>query len=165
MAQNQEYLIHEIDCFLKEQPRFLIVKKREVVHLSGYYFVNLSHLGFAVQMAYQVDILVPRKFPKKLPQVFYNKRLIPIGYDHCYSNGRLCLETDECQKDYLKKNPNLTKFLEIFLGNYLFGMEYYRKYSILPFGEWSHGETGVNGYLKQRNEFIERLRYYGSKRR
>lgn len=163
MAKLDFNLQSEIDKFLKEQPRFRVCWVKPNYLLDGYYLVNHEHNGFIVYLAFQLQILVPQKFPKKLPSVFFDRRLIPYGFDHVNSDGSLCLSTPESQLDYLSVNSSLIDYFNYFLANYLYSTEYFRKYSVFPFGEWSHGQQGRFEYLETQKDFIRNVRKYALK--
>lgn len=164
MAKLSCDLQSEINFFVKEQPRFCLCCINPGYQLDGYYLVNRKHNGFIVYLAFEVQIIVPFRFPAILPSVFFDKRLIPGGFDHINSNGSLCLSTRTSQLDFLSVNCCLIDYFDLFLANYLFSMEYFRKYSVFPFGEWPHGREGELEYLDTQKDFMKTVRKYAFKK-
>ena len=158
MARISSNISSQLAQFLKEQPRFCVNQSGGYYILDGYFLVDLKDKGFIVDRCFEVRILVPVEFPAKLPSVFYDRRLIPFGFDHINSNGSLCLSTTKSQEDFLTVNPSLLAFFNLFLKNYLFSVEYFRKYSVFPFGKWSHGQKGEREYLQSRKNFLKEVK-------
>lgn len=162
--QLQDQLIR----FLGAQPRFHVKREYNHFFLTGYYYVEKEHNGFIVNMCYPVSIQIPFSFPKKFPIVYFERKLVPVGFDHIYGDGSLCLETPQNIRDFLSKRTSLCPlcdFFDVYLDNFFISMEYYSKYKTLPFGERSHGQDGENEYGKERNVFIRKVRKYANSKK
>ena len=69
-------------------------------------------------------------------------------YTHIYRGGRLCLSTDIEQFIYIQEK-GLFEWFEKYVISYFLTYEYYLKYRVYPFGEYSHDKKGEIESLSQ----------------
>lgn len=165
MARLSSDVSSELAQFLIEQPRFSVSQRGNSYMLDGYYLVNHKFNGFVVYQGYPVVILIPYSYPDALPIVYSNPCLIPSQFDHINKNGSLCLSTPKLQFDFLSVNSCLVDFFDVILVNYFFSVEYFRKYKVYPFGQWSHGHLGELEYLNTQGSFIRNVRKNASNKK
>lgn len=92
--------------------------------------------------SFEISIELPFNFPKSLPLVFPTDDRIPQHF-HRLTNGELCLGSPFRQLLFLSDSPNLLTFIDAFVVPYLYGFALFEKGMDLPFGELSHGTTGL----------------------
>lgn len=78
-----------------------------------------------------------------LPFVYDVNKKIKRSYEHRYSDGRLCLATDIEQLLFIRSTKSICLWIERYVESYYISYEYFQKYAIYPFGQYSHGQQGI----------------------
>lgn len=125
------------------------VLKRKSIVVHGTYGISIP--DSAQQIEYGISILMPNKYPKKLPNMFCNDPKLPIGDidRHIMKDGSACLGvyTDTMIRWFLK--PGIVNFLEGFVAPFLVWQAYYDVHQKPPsWGERSHFAEGVIELLR-----------------
>lgn len=97
---------------------------------------------------YQIEIIVTKKFPNKLPIVKEIGENIPKDF-HKNSDEILCLGVETEIKIFLQNNPNLLCFINSFVIPYFYSFKVWQKTGKIPFGERSHAIKGIVEYYKE----------------
>lgn len=97
---------------------------------------------------YQIEIIVTKKFPNKLPIVKEIGENIPKDF-HKNSNEILCLGVETEIKIFLQNNPNLLDFINSFVIPYLYSFKVWQITGKFPFGERSHEIKGIVEFYKE----------------
>lgn len=119
------------------------------VRLAGTLSFNAMAAGLErIDDSYDVEIIVPRGFPRELPLVKETDGRIPEDF-HTNDDGSLCLGSPVRQHLALAKSPTLMGFVKSCIIPFLYGYSYLKKHGSLPFGELDHGMKGI------RNDFAE----------
>ena len=122
---------------------------------------------------YELEILVPDKFPQALPKVKETGKKIPRdGEFHVNPDGTLCLGSPLRLLKKVHSAPNLIGFTEKCLVPYLYAVSYKLMHGgNFVFGELAHGDEGiVDDYsfllgLKERHQITQAVRMLGIKKR
>ena len=94
--------------------------------IIGDFIMNSSYENVCFCKTYPIDVDLS-DFPPKVKEVG-NK--IRSSYPHRYDSGELCLEVPSRMK-------------------YFFSYEFFKRYGRYPFGERSHGESGILEYYTE----------------
>lgn len=93
---------------------------------------------------FQIEMLLPPRFPKALPSVWETGNRIPrTANDHMFPNGACCLFVEE---DWWAAHPDgyrLIEFLDVPVRNFFLGQSMVLMGMPWPFGERSHGLNGI----------------------
>lgn len=82
-----------------------------------------------------------------LPFAFDKGNAIKKNYPHKYiKDNRLCLATDIEQILFLKEKKKVSLWIEKYIESYFISYEYFTKYGVYPFGEYSHGNLGLKEF-------------------
>ncbi len=113
------------------------------VKLAGYLsFCAEAPRKERIDDEYEIEILVPFRFPEEVPSVREIARRIPASY-HKLSDGSLCLGSPTRLRLMVLGSPWINSFVELCVIPYLYGYSYFEKHSKSPFGELDHGEDGI----------------------
>lgn len=119
--------------------------KGEELILKGFYDFSGTAPGYpTINDSYQLEIRIPKAFPKTPPSVYETEGKIPQdGKHHVNSDGTLCLASPLRLRWKLAKAPTLIGFAQECLTPYLYGLSHKFEYGTFPFGELAHGKAGV----------------------
>jgi len=98
--------------------------------------------------SYNVELRVPRIFPRQLPAVREVGQRIARSF-HTNPDGTLCLGAPIRLRMMLGRSPTLRRFVEKCLVPFLYGWSYKEKYGAFPFEELAHGNSGIIQDLKR----------------
>ncbi|MBU2646979.1 hypothetical protein KKI24_19885 [bacterium] len=123
--------------------------------------------------SYNLEIVVPDKFPRALPKVKETSGKIPRdGNFHVNPDGTLCLGAPLRLLKKVHSAPNLTGFADKCLVPYLYAVSYKLIHGgEFVFGELAHGDQGVvDDYsvllgLKERHQITQAIQLLGVKKR
>jgi hypothetical protein len=91
---------------------------------------------------FEIELSVPRRFPKQIPSVRETGGRIPRSY-HKLSDGALCLGTPTQLLMVLTQSTSILRFVERCLVPYLYRYSHVEKQGVAPYGELDHGMAGV----------------------
>ena len=134
--------------FLRDYPSMAVRPspgKALVLKGSFTFVANSAEVG-NIRDAFDLEIEVPKAFPKDLPAVRETTGKIPrIGEFHVNADdGTLCLGSPLAVLLKLSSAPNLNGFAEKCLVPYLFAISHKLRFGgPLPFGELAHGAKGM----------------------
>lgn len=118
-------------------------------------FVIRGELDFAasfedvcIEDSYSIEIILPNDFPNTPPRIIESNNRIPSGY-HMFTDGTLCLGTPVAVKKTFFQTPTLIGFVANNVIPYFYGYSYKCKYGSLPFGELSHGSSGIREFYQE----------------
>ncbi len=134
----------DLERFLNYQLGMEISTKENTDYIiEGNYILSASYSDIYLREDYNIKIVIPEVYPKKLPQVINLDDTIPENFEHFYADGSLCLGSpmelhlsalESCISDYLIKH----------IDSYLYSATYFIKYNFqFPYGERSHGAMGI----------------------
>ena len=137
--------------FLVKYPLMVIKPSDSLssITLGGTFNFDAKWSNQEINDSYELQINIPLKFPKELPNVIETGKRIPRdGKHHVNPNGDLCYGTPLRMLKILSEEPTLCGFAEKCLIPYLYSMSIKLKYGgDLPFGEVGHGKPGaLNDY-------------------
>lgn len=139
----------QINAILEKYPDLHIVEANSSqIRLRGSIHVNRKAVEFTVNHHYMVELLIPVD-SNQLPSVYEIGEDIDAGYQHRYSDGKLCLETDTTIRLRFCEGINLLEWMDVFVEPYFFSYEYYQRFGLFPFGERPHGIEGVIDTYKE----------------
>ena len=132
----------QIKELCQKYPDLVIVTcQSDRIVLEGAITVNHRIDSYTLCKTYKVRIII---FPDSdmLPEIYETDGVIK-NYQHQYTNGKLCLETDTYIKWYFREEFKLTVWMEKFVIPYFISYEFYVKYDEFPFGDRLHGYLGI----------------------
>jgi hypothetical protein len=144
------------------------------VLLRGKFWFKANVSGsYEIVDSYNLEIIVPDKFPHALPKVKEIGGKIPRdGNFHVNPNGSLCLGSPLRLLKKIYGAPNLTGFADKCLVPYLYAVSYKLMHGgDFVFGELAHGEQGIaDDYsimlgLKKKHQIIPAIQLLGIKKR
>lgn len=98
---------------------------------------------------FEIEITISDDYPKTMPTIKELSNKIPSGYEHVYKSNNLCLGVNTEILLKFRENPHLLYWFNEFVVNYFYGVMYYKKYGIVPFGERSHNEEGIIEFYQE----------------
>lgn len=92
---------------------------------------------------YEVEILIPERFPDELATVRETRNRIAASYAHRNGDGTLCLGSPTTLRLRIVDREPLLSYIEKCIVPTLYGHSYFERHGILPFGELKHGMAGL----------------------
>lgn len=126
-------------------PGLQVEQCRPGLSVVGDVSFSMVHKGRTVEDTFDVELRIPLDFPKTPPNAYeIGGRL--SGYDHLFTDGRLCLgaPVEVCMR--FAERPTLLSFVKELVVPFLFAFSYKTKYGAMPFGELAHGVEGLFEY-------------------
>lgn len=142
-----EKIIEDVIC---KYPSLSATKTERGATLKGILVLNAEYNEIPLYDEYEVEIDVPKEFPKLLPSVREKSNLVPAELNHFLTDGSFCLAA-QCELiDFANKDQTLTGYIDKYVMNYLYTASYYSRYGEFPFGERSHGVDGIKEAYAER---------------
>lgn len=140
---------HDIEIIKRKYPGLEARKCENSYILSGE--IILNHVFDDVRMTgeFDLEIMVPKDFPRTFPIVKELSNCIDEKYPHRYIDGQLCLASDLELKMFFSEDTQIDSFVDKYVIPYLYTYRFYEEYGVYPFGERSHGTMGNMEYLKE----------------
>jgi hypothetical protein len=135
-----------LEDFLASHPRIRIVEiNNDKVELAGEYHLKAKLAGSQlVDRTYQLRLICPRDYPRKLPKVLDEGRYLPRNQEyHTYSDGSFCLGSELKIKSLLRDDHSFTAFFENIVDRFLYAVSHRIEFGNFPYGELAHGEQGL----------------------
>ena len=130
--------------FLRDQPGLRVqpVVDSSLKLAGPFSFLAASTGSERIDDSYEIQIIVPSEFPRKLPTVKETAGRIAKSF-HTNPDGTLCLGAPTRLRLAIADSPTLPDFAERCLVPYLYGFSLHAKNGKLPFGELYHGFRGI----------------------
>lgn len=103
--------------------------------------------AITIEDAFAVLLLLPRDYPSSPPNIQETGGRIPRNF-HTHFDGSLCLGAPLAVRLAFLRNPKLLPFVNNQVIPFLFSFNYWQTYGKMPFGELSHGITGILEYYQ-----------------
>jgi hypothetical protein len=134
----------KVDDLLREQPGLRLAPSRNgVVRLSGAVEFSAQKPGLErLDDSFEIEIVVPKSFPRELPVVIEVGGRIPATF-HTDDGGGLCLGSPTQQILAIQSAPTLPGFVKRCIIPYFYGFVYHSRHGVMPFGELAHGRKGI----------------------
>jgi hypothetical protein len=116
--------------------------ENEIPVLKGCFRFHTIHRKVELQDTFNLIFRFPQNYPVEPPLVIEVDGKIAKGYHH-YSNGTLCLAAPAEYNIVFAKTPTLENFILDLLNPYLAGWIWHKQFGDMPWGERSHGWTGL----------------------
>lgn len=97
---------------------------------------------YVVDETFQLEVLVPREFPMRLPRVYETAGRIPRTF-HRLEDYALCLGSGVALRLAMGSAPTLVGFLDRVVVPYLYGFLHFEATGCMPLGELAHGVAGL----------------------
>ena len=124
-----------------------IEEREDETAIFGALSFEASYDGLAtIADSFEIELLVPKRYPGRLPRVWEMGARIAGDYEHVYPDGRLCLAVPVEERRIFDRHPSLLGFVNELVVPYLYGYCHWRKHDEHPFGEQKHGGEGVAQY-------------------
>lgn len=139
-------LVFELRTDLREKyPTLHLFVSENKVEVCGIFPVCSP--GGKVIDRYKVSIELLSDYPESLPVVRETGGRIPQNIKHHINpNGTACVLIPEDRWRCFPVGSPFVKYLDVPLHNFFLSQTVYFKTGQWPFGEWSHGNTGVYEY-------------------
>lgn len=138
--------ILQLDDFLACNPKVRITEINEQrVVLAGEYRLKAKlEGGKSIDRVYQLKVIFPCDYPRKLPQVLDEEGYFPrIQEFHTYTDGSFCLGSELKMRMVLRADHSLKAFIEKIVDPFLYAVSHRIEYGNYPYGELAHGEQGL----------------------
>lgn len=135
-----------LENFLASHPKIRIVAiNNDQVELAGEYHLKAQLAGSQlVDRTYQLRLICPRDYPRKLPKVLDEGKYLPRNQEyHTYSDGSFCLGSELKIKSLLRDDHSFTAFFENIVDRFLYAVTHRIEFGNFPYGELAHGEQGL----------------------
>lgn len=116
--------------------------------LRGRIGFTSSAKDHTIQDCYDVEIVIPSCYPDLVPLVTEVGGRIPDDF-HRHPDKSLCLAAPIEQKRKFDKTKTLLGFVDTLVVPFLFQYSFYEKYGEMPFGDLSHGVSGIIEYYTE----------------
>ena len=144
-------------CLLKKQfvdlkllhPQLRCKEEKDKITISGKIEFNREWNDIPLAGNYEIKIQVTTSFPSEIPQVWETSNMVPENYSHFMNDSTLCLGINTELAIKLQRNPSLTFFVETFVADYFYSLNFWIKYGSVPYGERSHYQEGVYEFYKE----------------
>lgn len=124
-----------------------IEERKDETAVAGALSFEASHDGLATIVdTFEIELLVPKRYPDRLPRVREMGAKIASDYAHVYADGGLCLAVPVEERRVFARHPSLLGFVNELVIPYLYGYCHWRRYGEHPFGEQKHGGEGIVQY-------------------
>lgn len=133
--------------------------------VAGRFDFSASHeVAGIVCDSFDIQIRVPRAFPRELPMVVECGGRVPreANYHVNEVDGTLCLGSPLTLLQKLYDNPTLSGFAKSCLVPYLYGMSHKLSKGWFPFGELAHGKAGIYADYMQLLAITDEYAVYSS---
>lgn len=120
-----------------------------VLRLRGAIGFSIDHDSQTIEDTYDVDLEIPNDFPGSPPIAYETGGRIREDFGHFMEAGNFCLGAPAEVRRQFAQNRSLLRFIDDQVVPYLFAYSYRRDHGTLPFGERSHGSTGLIEYYKE----------------
>ena len=122
----------------------------EVRPFEGFELVVSGVLSFVasyqscdeIEDAYEIEIRIPRLFPRFVPRVFSTDKRIPRKFHHLEDRS-FCLGSPLALQLKAIECGQILPFVEESVVPYLYSYSHFEKYGTMPFGELDHGNKAV----------------------
>jgi hypothetical protein len=95
-----------------------------------------------IEDEYDIEIVIPRAFPSRLPSVHETQGRITRAY-HKLTDGSLCLGSPTRLRLIAIESQSVLRYVELCVIPYLYGYSYFERNGAPPFGELRHGTAGL----------------------
>ena len=100
--------------------------------------------------SFDVELIIHKNYPKKLPSVRETGGKILKSYDHINEDRTLCLAVPIEERRLYLIQPTLLGFVNKLVVPYLYGYCYWKEHGKHPFDESEHGSKGIIQYYRER---------------
>ena len=124
-----------------------IEEREDETAVAGALSFEASYDGLAtVADTFEIELLIPKRYPDRLPWVRETGAKIAGDYAHVYADGGLCLAVPVEERRVFARHPSLLGFVNELVIPYLYGYCHWRRHDEHPFGEQMHGGEGIAQY-------------------
>lgn len=108
--------------------------------------MHASYDGVLIVRDCSLRLVLPDDYPYAIPKVYETTGTVPEGFVHRYADGSLCVGVPGQILIESPEGIDLVRFIEGPVAACLYSAFYQEKYGCMPFGERSHGATGILEY-------------------
>lgn len=108
----------------------------------------MGHEGRTVEDEFAIELRIPPDYPASPPNVYDVAGRLD-GFDHLFTDGRLCLGAPVEVRMRFAERPSLLCFARDLVVPFLFAFSYKETYGKMPFGELAHGVAGLLDYYSR----------------
>lgn len=114
-----------------------------VAVVRGLLDFSAQYENIPIDDSFSLEIILPESYSKSIPPIVKEVGgRIPNEF-HKYPDGSLCLGAPLEVRKTFSENPTILGFLTFLVIPYLFSFCYWEKNQRMPFGERSHGVSGI----------------------
>lgn len=134
----------QIDELIATYPDLKIISEdNDSYTMGGNVFINAECKSIQLADDFDIEIIVPKNFPKTLPLVKEKSGKIPKDFEHIYHDGTLCLAVNAEIKIFVNEIPNLHAWFRKYVVDYFYTVMYVDRYGTFPYGERKHDIEGI----------------------
>jgi len=120
------------------------------VVIEGPFYFSASYRNMAdVEACFDIALLIPNNYPRKLPVVSETSNYLSKDYQHVNGNGTLCLASPIEMRKIFGNQPTLLGFADNLIVPYFYSYCYWKQHGQMPFGELPHSGEGVLEFYKK----------------
>lgn len=123
-------------------PGLSLSEDGDTFKIQGMLDFEATYNGIAIEDVFDIAIYVMKDFPESTPLVYETGGRIPKDYHTC-NDGSLCLGALLAMRIKITNNPSIGAFVRELVIPYLYSFCYYELYKEMPYGELSHGVSGI----------------------
>lgn len=124
------------------------------------YRLNAEYDDIPLVEDFELEILIHKDYPNIVPKVFEVSHVIPLDYEHLYSDRSFCLGINGELLMQLHRDASLVAFIEGPVRSYLYSAMFHETYGRYPFGDRPHGSNGILDFYKERFDVEDELSAY-----
>lgn len=143
-------ILGQINAVIEKYPSLVISSTKDGHEIAGTICMDKTYNDIPLYKEYPLKIVVPETFPLRLPVVYVTDNSIPVGFNHQFTDGSLCLGAQFELFSFLEKSPSLLSYIDEIIMSYLYSAAFWGKYGVFPYGERSHGFKGIWEAFKER---------------
>lgn len=132
-------------------------KEHEIVLSGPLPFEASADRHISIADSFDIELLIPDVYPRRLPQVREAGGKIDSSYEHVYSDGTLCLAVPIEERQIFYQQPSLLSFVDKLVIPYFYGYCYWKECGEHPFGEHKHGAEGIVRYYIDELKLVDEV--------
>lgn len=144
----------QVAALLTQYPNLKVVSSsKEEIIISGTINKIRSYKDYPIEIVADIKVCIPIN-QDVFPSVFDEGNCIDHQFPHRYKNGELCLATSFDMRKHFLSRFDLIQWMEDFVEPYYYSYSYYKQFGVYPFGDRSHGGSGI---LQSYQDYFEEL--------
>lgn len=133
----------QVAALLTQYPGLRIVSSnKDKIIIAGQINRIRSYKNYPIEIIADIKVCIPIN-QDVFPLIFDEGKCIDTNYPHRYRSGELCLATSFDIRKHFLTGFDLIQWMEDFVETYYYSYLYYKQFGVYPFGDRSHGGSGI----------------------